>query len=87
MAKRQKAKSQLNYDPKEFVKVWNTSETPQDVAQRFSMTKEQVTALASQWRKNHGIFLKSMKKGPSVKINWSELAQFSKKFEQSAFIH
>lgn len=79
---RHKAKP-ANYDPMEFVKVWNTSETPEDVAKRFSMTKDQVTAKASQWRRDHGIFMKIMKKGPSTKVDWDELAQFSKKYQKN----
>lgn len=77
---RQKSKSH-SYDPKEFVKVWNTSDNPDDVARRFSMTKEQVTSLASQWRNKHGVFLKIMRKGPEVKTDWAELAKFSKQYQ------
>jgi hypothetical protein len=70
-----------NYDPHKIVQAWNMANSPQEVADRFAMTKEQVTQLASVFRKK-SVFMKNMRKGPESKIDWRELASFSKKFQK-----
>ena len=69
------------YDPKKIIEAWNTSNTPEEVAKKFNMTKEQVTQLASQWRRKK-IYMKSMRKGPASKMNIEELIEFSNKFKR-----
>lgn len=69
------------YDPKEFIKVWQTSMTPKEVAERFKMPKEKACQVASAFR-GKGIPLKAMKKGPDTSFNLEELVAIAKKYEK-----
>ena len=53
---------------------------PKEVADRLGMNRQQVTQLASNYRRK-GIFMKKMPKGP-VKTNLEELILFSKQFAE-----
>jgi hypothetical protein len=68
------------YDPKKVIASWNKAEDPKEAAAATGLTREQITQLASTFRKK-GIFMKNMKKGPD-KSDLNELIQFSKKYEK-----
>ena len=66
------------YNPKDLISAWNKATEPKEVAERLNMNRQQVTQLASNFRRK-GIFMKRMPKGP-VKTNLEELILFSKQF-------
>jgi hypothetical protein len=57
------AKKQYDVSPEAFIRAWQTSQTPQEVADRLKMPKPIVLARASKYRRE-GVTLKKMKKGP-----------------------
>ena len=67
-------------EPKSFIKVWQNSDTPDEVAKKFESKKEKMSALASIYRKK-GIPLKRMKKGPKLFDNIDVLVEYAKKLE------
>lgn len=72
-----------NIDYKEFITAWNKSKTPQEVAEKFNVNREQVIQLSSTLRRRD-IFMKKMRKGPLHKEQWEELAKFSKQFAKKS---
>jgi hypothetical protein len=59
--KQKKARQEYNVSPAEFVKVWQSSETTQEVSDRLGMPKPIVLARASSYRKD-GIKLKKLRR-------------------------
>jgi len=68
------------YTAKDLISAWNKATEPKEVADRLGMNRQQVTQLASNYRRK-GIFMKKMPKGP-MKTNLEELILFSKQFEE-----
>ena len=68
------------YTAKDLISAWNKATEPKEVADRLGMNRQQVTQLASNYRRK-GIFMKKMPKGP-VKTDLEELILFSKQFAE-----
>ena len=68
------------YSAKDLISAWNKATEPKEVAERLGMNRQQVTQLASNYRRK-GIFMKKMPKGP-MKTNLEELILFSKQFQE-----
>jgi hypothetical protein len=61
-------RTEYNVTPEEFIKAWQTSDTPQEVADLLNMPKPIVLARASTYRAA-GIKLKKMKRGNKRELN------------------
>lgn len=76
-------KKMRQYDPHEFIRMWNTLETAGEVASKLKLSKEKVGQIANQFRKK-GVYLKPMRKGPNKSINFEELVKFSNKWKKDS---
>jgi hypothetical protein len=66
--KKPQRRTEYNVTPEEFIKAWQQSDSPQEVADLLKMPKAIVLARASNYRDN-GIRLKKMKRGQKRKLD------------------
>lgn len=62
---------------KDFIRIWQTSESARQVEQKTGLTRQAVNSRLHNLRK-HGVPLKKMKR--SAYKDWSELAEFARQF-------
>lgn len=77
MADKQKRR-EYNVSPEEFIRVWESSETSDEVAKRLKMPKPIVNARAAGYRKN-GVRLKKMRRGSNKGLDVDRLNRIIEK--------
>src|SRR5947209_7670873 len=76
-----RGKTEYNVSPQDFCRVWETSETPQEVADRLNMPRPIVLARASFYRKQ-GVRLKKMKRKTKRSLDVNGLNQMITEIER-----
>jgi hypothetical protein len=76
--KKGQGKTDYSVSPEEFIRVWQTSSSAQEVADKLKMPKPIVLARASNYRKT-GVKIKNMPRGATRRL---DVAALNKLIEQ-----
>lgn len=72
------AEQNAHVTPEEFVRIWQTSDSAQEVAAKIGSTVPNVSSRACQYRKQMGIPLKKMSSAPHERIDRAALAELAR---------